>query len=214
MPHRIRPASRAPKAAAFAAAVLLVLPLVGCATAGAAAEAADPDAIATQAAALGIAPELVYTTDVDGYDLAPQSVGVNGSDGMSATWVHDDTAAMLTLRTERGELTETTCEAMPLWDASDTSVTCTEEDGVWHRSGGGIQEYVAASGGALIRVIGMNGTPQDDLRAAAEAVHVPSGAELELLFSDAPEVPTAPVERGDIPENGDGAPVDPVGPGG
>lgn len=45
-------------------------------------------------------------------------------------------------------------------------------------------------------------------------MHVPSDTELELLFSDIPESPAGPVERGDLPENGDGAPIDPVDPGG
>ena len=66
----------------------------------------------------------------------------------------------------------------------------------------------------LIRVIG-TGSPPEDLKAAAQAAHVPSAAELEFLFSDAPELPTGPpVERGDLPENGDGAPIDEPGPGG
>ena len=57
MPRRTSPASRAAKVAALAASVLLALSLIGCATpAGNTAEAADADAIATQAAALGIAP--------------------------------------------------------------------------------------------------------------------------------------------------------------
>ena len=38
-------------------------------------DAADPGSIAERASVVGIAPELVYTTKVDGYDLAPQSVG-------------------------------------------------------------------------------------------------------------------------------------------
>jgi hypothetical protein len=45
-------------------------------------------------------------------------------------------------------------------------------------------------------------------------LHVPSDAELERLFSDVPEAPAEPVERGDLPDDGDGAPIDPVGPGG
>jgi len=44
-------------------------------------------------------------------------------------------------------------------------------------------------------------------------VHVPSEAELDLLFSDLPVAPGAPTERGNLPENGVGAPMDPVGPG-
>ncbi|MFG6503392.1 hypothetical protein [Microbacterium sp. P05] len=60
----------------------------------------------------------------------------------------------------------------------------------------------------------MNDAPSADLLAAAEAAHVPSEGQLELLFSDAPEAPATPVERGDLPENGDGAPIQPTGPGG
>jgi len=100
----------------------------------------------------------VYTTAVEGYELASQSVGVSGSAGMSAAWYDSRTGAMVTIRTDGGELTAESC--------------------------------------------------------AAKAPHVPSDAELELLFSDVPEGPRGPVERGDIPEDGDGAPIQPVGPGG
>lgn len=41
-----------------------------------------------------------------------------------------------------------------------------------------------------------------------------SDAELDLLFSGLPAGPAQPIERGDLPENGDGAPIDPTGPGG
>ncbi|GAA5206509.1 hypothetical protein [Microbacterium kyungheense] len=208
---------RAATSAGIAVPLLIALLLTGCATPAAGTgvtDAAEPDAIAARAGALGIAPDLVYTTEVDGYVLAPQSVGANGVEGMSASWTADGSGGILMLRTDRGELTAETCAAMPLWDAADAPVTCTEEDGVWHRSGGGIDEYATSSEGAVIRVIGMDGVPAEDLAAAAQAVHVPSEAELELLFSDAPTGPATPVERGDIPENGDGAPVDPVGPGG
>ena len=186
--------------------------LGGCAsTLGAA--PADPQAIAEYADAVGIAPDLVYTTEVDGYDLAPQSVGPGAADGMSATWVDGDTGAMLTIRTDRGELTAASCVQLPLWDAPDETVSCTEDGDVWRRSGGGVDEYIAVRGGALIRVTGMNGATPADLGAAADSVRVPSSAELELLFSDL-EAPGEPVERGDLPENGDGAPIDTVGPGG
>lgn len=201
-------------AAALVALSLAALSLAGCATAGAGADAADPDSIAERASVVGIAPDLVYTTDIDGYDLAPQSVGPGAADGMSATWFNAATGAMVTIRTDHGDLTADSCAETPLWDAPDQPVTCTQEDGVWHRTGAGIHEYIAVADGALIRVSGMNDAAREDLRAAAEAVHVPSDAELKRLFSDVPEVAPEPVERGDIPENGDGAPVDPVGPGG
>ena len=148
-----------------------------------------------------------------GYDRAPQSVGPGAADGMSATWFNQTTGSMLTIRTDRGELTAASCVGTPLWEAPDEPVTCTDEDGLWHRTGGGIHEYVAVRDGALILVTG-NNAPPAELMAAAKAVHVPSDADLELLFSDAPEVSPSPVERGDLPENGDGAPIDPQGPGG
>ena len=176
---------------------------------------ADADEMAEAARSLGIAPDLVYTTDADGYDLAVQSVGRNGEEGLSATWFNDATGAMLTIRTDRGELTAADCPSTPLDEAFDAAVQCEQEaGGLWHRSAGDAHEYVVARGGVLIRVSGA-GTPPEELRAAAVAVHVPSADELALLFSDAPELPTGPpVERGDVPEDGDGAPVDPVGPGG
>ena len=61
---------------------------------------------------------------------------------------------------------------------------------------------------------GTGGTAATADAIAEYAVHVPSDAELELLFSDLDDRPSGPVERGDIPENGDGAPIDLIGPGG
>lgn len=201
------------KPTALSAVLLLAGSLAGCASAAPGAGPADPGAIAEHADAVGIAPDLVYTTEVDGYDLAPQSVGTGTADGMSATWVNGGTGAMLTMRTDRGEITTESCGEMPLWDAPDAAVTCVEDGALWHRSGGDVDEYIAVRDGSLIRVTGLNGAPTEDLRAAADGVRVPSDAELELLFSDL-KAPGDPVERGDLPENGDGAPIDTVGPGG
>lgn len=210
------PRRRSPRALASAGVgvVGLALLLGGCASGTSGPDAANSETIAERASAVGIAADLVYTTAVDGYDLAPQSVGVGAVDGMSATWFNETTGAMVTIRTDHGELTAASCVEAPLSEAPAEPVTCTDEDGVWHRTGGGVHEYIAVREGALIRVTGMNGTPRADLLAAAKAVRVPSDAELELLFSDLPTGPAEPVERGDLPENGDGAPIDPVGPGG
>ncbi|NYE19233.1 hypothetical protein [Microbacterium immunditiarum] len=210
--RRSRAASACPL---ITVAALATVSLVGCATNAPGADAADPGAIAERANVVGIAPDLVYTTEVDGYELQAQSVGPSAGAGISGTWFNYSTGTMLTIRTDRGEYTAAACEATPLWDASDLAVTCTEEeDGIWHRQGGAIHEYVAVRDEALILVTGMHNAPRDDLRTAARAVHVPSEAELQLLFSDLPTEAPQPVERGDLPENGDGAPVDPVGPGG
>jgi hypothetical protein len=210
----VMPRTRPVRAAAWTViGVVVAVSLGGCATAAAGGDAADSDSIAARASVLGIAPDLVYMTEADGYDLAPQSVGPSGLDGMSATWFNQTTGAMLTIRTSRGEMTAASCPESPLWDAPDAAVTCTDEDGVWHRSGVGVHEYVAVRDGALIGVGGVGATPTE-LSAAARAVRVPSEAELERLFSDAPDVSATPVERGDLPDNGDGAPIDLVGPGG
>jgi hypothetical protein len=196
-----------------AVAALVAASLSGCASAATGGEPADPASIALRAGVNGIAPDLVYTTDVEGYDLAPQSVGRGAADGMSATWFNGSTGSMVTIRTDHGDMTAASCVEMPLWDAPGEPVTCAEQDGVWHRSGGEVHEYVAVRDGALIGVSGVNASPED-LLAAARAVRVPSDAELELLFSDLPTVSPTPVERGDLPKNGDGAPIDPEGPGG
>lgn len=188
--------------------------LSGCASTASGADAASFDTIAGRAGVVGIASDLVYTTEVDGYDLQPQSVGPGAADGLSATWFNVTTGTMFTLRSDRGEMTEDSCASTPLWDGSTQAVACTEEDGVWHRTDGSVHEYVAVRGAALVLVTGMNDAPPADLLAAAQAVRVPSEAELKRLFSDLPTVSPEPVERGDLPENGDGAPIDPVGPGG
>lgn len=187
----------------------LAASIVGCAST----EPAAPEAIAQRATAAGISPDLVYVTSVDGYDLAPQSVGRTVADGMSASWVNTQTGGILTVRTDRGTMTEQTCPEVPLWDTLD-DVTCTSEGDIWHRFSGSAEEYIVARNGALILVTGRNLADPADLEAAANAVRVPTDAELDLLFSDLPDGPAQPIERGDLPENGDGAPIDPGGAGG
>lgn len=196
--------------ASIAFAAVILGSVAGCASMA----PADPEAIAERAAATGISADLVYTTTVDGYDLAPQSVGETPSGGMSASWVNTATGGILTIRTEHGEITAASCPDIPLWDGGNEPVACTDEGGRWHRTSGSTHEYIVARDDTLILVTGMNNADPGDLLAAAQAVHVPSAAELELLFSDLPDGPAEPVQRGDIPENGDGAPIDPTGPGG
>jgi len=59
----------------------LAASVVGCASAA----PADPDTIAQRATAVGMSPDLIYVTAVDGYDLAPQSVGLTGGAGISGS---------------------------------------------------------------------------------------------------------------------------------
>ncbi|GGS67747.1 membrane lipoprotein [Streptomyces cinerochromogenes] len=106
--------------------------------------------------ALGIAPELVYVTDVPGFTLAQQSVGVNGDDGFSAAYWAGD-GAVLHLYAERGSATD-----------------CPEG-----------YACLAPAKGQVVRVYGEKLGP-GVLRRAAAAVHRPTPAELAALLPPAP----------------------------
>ncbi|GAA2196255.1 membrane protein [Streptomyces bangladeshensis] len=133
--------------------------------------------------ASGIAPELVYVTEVPGFTLAQQSVGVSGDDGFSAAyWAKN--GAILRLSAERG-----------------SAADCPED-----------HICRAPAKGHVVRISGEKVAP-DVLRRAADAVHRPTPAELAALLPPAPTA-TAPVQRGDLPSYGDGAPDNSVGQGG
>jgi hypothetical protein len=156
----------------------------------------DATAIASRMAWVGIAPELVYVTDLEGFDLATQSVGVVGDDGMSAVYVRHggDTVGTVMLTTSRNpEPSAVACADLP--DSVEPVLRCAVERGVAH---------VVLEG---------EGVGPTILRAAGEAVREPRPDELPGLFVDLP-TPAPPVERGDLPPGGDGAPMDQPGPGG
>lgn len=182
------------------AAVVLALPallaLGACAGLGGAdGVPAAPASIAARSEPAGIAPGLVYVTDVEGFELATQSVGVFGNDGMSAAYTRSGaTFATLMLTTSRDPAVDVVpCSELP--DSSEPVLRCAaERDGV----------HVLLDG---------EGVEAATLRAAAEAVRVPGEDELEHLFSDVP-TRQVPVERGDLPAEGDGAPLNEPGLGG
>ncbi len=160
-------------------------------------DAADRTAIATWSEPAGIAADLVYVTEIDGFDLATQSVGVMGDDGMSAFYVQHavegvGTVALTTARDPAASVVS--CAELP--DASRTPVRCS-----------------VARGAAHVVLEGQDVEPST-VRAAAEAVRVPTADELGDLFAGLPQKPHTPVERGDLPPGGDGAPLDPPGAGG
>ncbi len=157
--------------------------------------AADPTAIAAQATPAGIAPDLVLVTDIDRFELNPQTVGVMGSDGMSAGYQRGTSTVML-LTSRAGELSAADSSTVPCAELPDTRgsvLTCTVEHG-----------------GVHIVLEGQDVEPAT-LRAAAAAVRVPRADELDHLFSN---IPKGYVERGDLPGEGDGAPMNEPGAGG
>ncbi|MCH5672425.1 hypothetical protein [Streptomyces gilvus] len=202
---------------------LLLLPallLTGCGTEkasagtgpgdGSSTAAADPAELAARAKALGIAPELVYVTEAPGYTLAPQSVGVSGDDGFSAAYWSERTGTQLELRVDRVTFTAGTCAQQPVGgsDASVGLTKCTRDGDDWYRTAGTWNGYAVPKQGYTILLSG-SGVARETLRDAALAVHRPSAAELDALLPPAPApgaTSPAPVRRGDLPPNGDGAP--------
>ncbi|KGM15886.1 hypothetical protein N867_04760 [Actinotalea fermentans ATCC 43279 = JCM 9966 = DSM 3133] len=171
-----------------------VLVLGGCAGAGGPATSAE---IAHWSAPAGVAADLVYVTDVDGFDLMTQAVGVWGDEGFSAVYVDGEGPASLMIGTSREPIPGAVpCAELPDAELPDAEPTlaCAVQVGDVH-----------------VQVSGEN-VDAATLRVAADAVRVPREDELEHLFADTAMRP--PVERGDLPPEGDGAPIDEVGPGG
>ncbi|MFH8439971.1 hypothetical protein ACH4D3_01895 [Streptomyces sp. NPDC018026] len=183
----------------------------------AAAPAAAPGTgeLTSRAQAMGVAPELVYVTEAPGFTLAQQSVGVLGDDGFSATWVDRDTNALLRLAVDRGTISAGTCPEQPVGDMSGEHTTCERDGEAWYRTGAGRHEYAVPEEGHVVRVSAeQDAVPRDALRAAALAAHRPYAAETDRLLPSTEPAPATPVERGDLPPFGDGAPDNHVDVGG
>ncbi|MET9059735.1 hypothetical protein ABZX99_18140 [Streptomyces antibioticus] len=192
--------------------VLLLLPALAVACGTETAAGADPAELASRARALGIAPEHVYVTDASGYTLAQQSVGVFGDDGFSAVYVSQKEGKQLQLSVDRGSMTAESCPEQPVGDSSGTATTCVRDGDFWFRSAGERREFAVPKEGFVIH-LGGEGVPRDVLREAAENLHRPSADELDALLPPATGR-GEPVERGDLPSEGDGAPDNSVGEGG
>ncbi|WP_405570464.1 hypothetical protein OG418_37765 [Streptomyces phaeochromogenes] len=180
---------------------------------GSSADAADPAELAARAGALGIAPEFVYVTEAPGFAVAQQSVGVFGGDGFHAAYFSQKTHAQFELFVDRGTLTAENCPKTQLGQGSGESVACERDGDTWYRKAGGQHEYALPRDGHVIRLVGTtDGPTRAVLREAAKATHHPDAAELTALLPPAPEgTATEPVERGDLPPVGDGAPNNEVG---
>lgn len=193
-------------------AVVLAIGLSGCATAAAATTAE----ITERVSHLGVDPALVVTTTIEGYDLAPQSVNETDEGGMTATWAKPGTGDMVTVRTDPVEMDAAACAAQQLWGGGEA--TCVRDGATWHRSSGGIDEYAVVGDGRTVLVVGGDGfgAPREDLREAAAGLRAPTVAEVDRMFAEVQRRYDRGglVERGDLPKDGDGAPIDPGGEGG
>ncbi|GAA1425317.1 membrane protein [Streptomyces thermospinosisporus] len=218
---------------ALIAVVPLLLTGCGAEQAGPAQAAASPKTEAShsktevsrelgaRARALGIAPELVYVTEAPGFTLAQQSVGVFGADGFSATYVSRQGGRQIRLSVDRGSLSDAGCD--------DMAQPACERDGelqdAWYRAAEeGQQVYLLPKDGLVVRLAADTGVPREVLRKAARDAHRPTeNEEVTDLLPPAqenedqpgsPSSPTTPVERGDLPSTGDGAPRNDANAGG
>ncbi|MFD3550342.1 hypothetical protein ACFWUW_32960 [Streptomyces sp. NPDC058655] len=199
---------------AVTALVSVALAACGSVTAGSAAPRSELEARARSAQ---VAIENVYVTAVPGYDLAVQSVGVLGADGFSATYVKKGTGEQIRLGVDRGTMDAASCPRTPLGvgnGGTEGAVECVKDGKRWYRDGGTQHEYATEVDGRLIRVNADTGTvDRATLRTAAEAAHPASDMELDAVLP-AERDGGQPVERGDLPKTGDGAPDNGVGAGG
>ncbi|MFF9454133.1 hypothetical protein [Streptomyces flaveolus] len=178
------------------------------------AASAGTEELENRAQALGIAPELVYVTRTPGLTLAQQSVGVLGDDGFSATYL-TGSGALVRLSVERGTMTEDTCPNRPVGDSTGGRAACERDAEAWYRAGGGQHEYALPEDGHVVRLSAeADAVPREVLREAAEAVHRPDAAEAAATLPSPRPAAGTPVERGDLPPVGDGAPDNSVDVGG
>ncbi|GHG62104.1 hypothetical protein [Streptomyces griseocarneus] len=190
------------------------LALVGCGTetagGGAGRSGADRSELAARARAAQVALENVYVTKVPGYEVAKQSVGVLGSDGFSATYVKQDTGAQIRLGVDRGSMDAAGCPKTPLGvgnGGTGRAVECVKDGKSWYRTSGTQHEYATETDGRLVRVNAETGTvDRATLRKAADAAHAASDAELDAVLPPRQGDGGQPVQRGDLPPVGDGAP--------
>ncbi|MFD4522903.1 hypothetical protein ACFWP7_02970 [Streptomyces sp. NPDC058470] len=189
-------------------ALLLPVLLAGCGTEKAGAGTLDPGPagpdraeLDARARALQIAPELVYVTEVSGFTLAQQSVGVYGGDGFSSAYWSEKTGGQIHLYVDRGTVTAESCAG------------CERDGGGWYRTGSGQHEYLLPEKGDVVVRLSADSASvtRAVLRGAATAAHRPGNVELAALFPTPAPTATTPVERGDLPPVGDGAPNNEVG---
>jgi len=160
-------------------------------------------------AAQGVAPGLVYTVELPGYELADQSVGVVGEEGFGAIYVSPE-GSQVELTVDWGQFSDGMCTEMPIPHAvTPTAPTTCERDGTgWYRAGGGRHDYVVARRDHLLRL----NAPIGDVDRTTLDTAVTHAHHVTAAASDTTAPPSSPPERRDLPATGDGAPNNIVGP--
>ncbi|MER6998428.1 hypothetical protein [Streptomyces sp. NPDC000410] len=188
------------------AALPLLLVLAACGTERAGDPAPDRAALEARARGIESAPELIYATEVDGFELAKQSVGPSGSRGFQSTYVSRSGGGQIHLVVDAGSLTEANCPSQAVDASSAAKVTCERDGKGWYRTTSSRHEYARDEGGHVVRIAADRAVDRDTLRRAAEAAHRADDRELDEILPEKQAAPPSPVERGDLPPAGDGAP--------
>ncbi|MEU1089377.1 hypothetical protein ABZ401_21600 [Streptomyces sp. NPDC005892] len=197
---------------------LLVLTLVGCGTehvgTGSRAPEDVPDSaeLEARATALQTRTDRVYVTEVAGYTLATQSVGVLGDDGFGSSYT-DRNGHVIQLGVERAGHSPADCGKKPPTDGAADYTVCEREGESWYRATALGHAYARAEGDLVVTVsAALPGVDRATLRTAADAAHLADDAELDTILPPLGGAPgSQPVERGDLPPEGDGAPDNGVG---
>jgi hypothetical protein len=161
--------------------------------------------LAARAEANGFKADLVYVLDQRGYTPAAGGSGVFGNADYQGIYTSDQGVVKVTVA--RRGLTADQCPRLPVIDRT-TEVTCTEADKGFFRTSGDQHELALLRGPHLVRITGT--LDRADLEKTAAGIRPATAKELEALL---PPLPGG-VPRGDLPKNGDGAPINTVGPGG
>lgn len=217
--------SRSPRLRPLLLAVTLALAAVtGCGTASApgsessadrspsAGPAPDRAELEARAGAAQLVTEHVWVTEAAGYTVARQSVGVLGDDGFGSSYTSPD-GGVLQLSVERRPHAVADCtEASAPDGGQEPLVTCERDGEHWYRATESGHAYAREQGDLVITVSGAREqVDRATLRSAARAAHRADDHELDRLLPPGGGSGPQPVERGDLPPVGDGAPNNGVG---
>ncbi|MEU3705225.1 hypothetical protein AB0E82_23380 [Streptomyces anulatus] len=178
-----------------------------------AAPAPDRAELEARARAVQTVAEHVWVTEAPGYTLARQSVGVVGDDGFGSVYTTSE-GGQIQLRVERLPHADADCTDGPAaGSAQDPVVTCERDGEQWYRATESGHAYAQEQGDLVVTVSGAREeVDRAALRAAARAAHRADDHELDQVLPPAGEAAgRQPVERGDLPPVGDGAPNNDVG---
>ncbi|MFT9669739.1 hypothetical protein ACMZ5F_21130 [Streptomyces rhizosphaericola] len=173
----------------------------------------DRAELEARAGAAQLVTDHVWVTGAAGYALARQSVGVLGDDGFGSSYTAPD-GGLFQLSVERRPhaVAECTGAAAPA-GGTEPPETCERDGEHWYRATESDHAYARERSGLVITVSGAREkVDRATLRSAARAAHRADDHELDRVLPPAGGGSgQRPVERGDLPPVGDGAPDNEVG---